>query len=153
MTTPSDGIPPEITLPAGALHPPNPIHLWEWSCQYMSDLSLIDDEEEFIERIEQLLAEGRCPRCKGDLPKNPWGSLIAPCRCIPLCWTCGADELAFGPLPFVEDLDEWPDLEGDRVRFFFDHWIRSPEMVDQKAAILERAGEVIDAHLLRMEAD
>lgn len=66
------------------------------------------DADSFATRMLDLVDEGRCPRCLGDLPNDPVlpaGSRVTRCRCIPVCVVCGDHE------PFGGSLDEWPVVQ------------------------------------------
>ena len=54
-------------------------------------LDALEKEEErqrFIVSVTAAIDHRRCPRCGRKLPKRPVGSVITPCRCVPLCVRC-----------------------------------------------------------------
>lgn len=68
--------------------------------------------QKVVDRIDNALAERKCPRCLDPLPtlpEHPAGSRTTPCRCIPICGRCGGDEsieaVRFGGM---SRLDQWP---------------------------------------------
>jgi hypothetical protein len=42
----------------------------------------------FIASVTAAVHHGQCPRCHRKLPKDPDGSVITRCRCVPLCKKC-----------------------------------------------------------------
>jgi hypothetical protein len=50
------------------------------------------DVLDHVETLVQMIDAGRCPRCEDPLPSVPAGSKATPCRCIPVCSSCGDQE-------------------------------------------------------------
>ena len=64
--------------------------------------------------VVSVLDSSLCPRCGGPLTADemPAGSRATPCRCVPVCAECGADEAyeeagIYGEAPSAT-FEEWP---------------------------------------------
>lgn len=73
---------------------------------------------DLAEAFTQALEAGKCPRCNGPLdPERVAGSRVTPCRCVPICPTCGSDE-AYQAVrgTGLSPLWKWPVRKGDMTR-------------------------------------
>ncbi len=59
--------------------------------------------DELVSWLDDVIREGRCPRCGWGVlptpPASPAGSRVPACRCIPICSDCGEDESTYPLAP------------------------------------------------------